>query len=387
MVETLHVMRDMMREMGDMQAELLALREQCRRARQPAPDARIPDHQDASGDAEVTVIVVYVILSLIALQRKLTNGDAKHSFMGLMIRRNVQTACPCYYADFMKCQPLNFKRTKGVVGLSRWIEKKESVFNINGCAIENQEVLKKKMADKYCPQGEIKKLEIELWNLNGLTGNDVSSYHYTTNGHNNKPFKEDRMSQRLQYGDRQKKVAYGGLCPSAPKCIFTNNARALRRTKLQQGRALCSRLQEMVGNGMHKGGGVYEVGNAEMRKEASGNQDSNCRHGSLINIAPTLLENSYDVELADEKIFVVHYRYGLVKKMSRRDLISYSKAQEYMAKGCQVFLAQISTKKEEDKSEGLPLARPVEFQIDMIPGAAPVARAPYRLAPSEMKEL
>ncbi|GJX65604.1 hypothetical protein Tco_0299947 [Tanacetum coccineum] len=51
-VETLHVMRDIRREMGDMQAELLALREQRRRARQPAPDARIPDHQDASGDAD-----------------------------------------------------------------------------------------------------------------------------------------------------------------------------------------------------------------------------------------------------------------------------------------------------------------------------------------------
>ncbi|GJU12145.1 putative reverse transcriptase domain-containing protein [Tanacetum coccineum] len=70
---------------------------------------------------------------------------------------------------------------------------------------------------------------------------------------------------------------------------------------------------------------------------------------------------------------------------------------------------KISATKEEDKSEGkqvkdvsivrdfpeefpedlpgLPLVRPVEFQIDLIPGAAPVARAPYRLAPSEMKEL
>ncbi|GKA57038.1 putative reverse transcriptase domain-containing protein [Tanacetum coccineum] len=36
---------------------------------------------------------------------------------------------------------------------------------------------------------------------------------------------------------------------------------------------------------------------------------------------------------------------------------------------------------------GLPLTRQVEFQIDLIPGAAPVARAPYRLAPSKMKEL
>nr|GFA31831.1 putative reverse transcriptase domain-containing protein [Tanacetum cinerariifolium] len=80
-----------------------------------------------------------------------------------------------------------------------------------------------------------------------------------------------------------------------------------------------------------------------------------------------------------------------------------------MAKGCQIFLAQISAKKEDDKSEGkqlkdvpivrdfpevfpedvpgLPPARPVEIQIDLIPGAAPVAQAPYRLAPFEMKEL
>ncbi|GKF81798.1 putative reverse transcriptase domain-containing protein, partial [Tanacetum coccineum] len=36
---------------------------------------------------------------------------------------------------------------------------------------------------------------------------------------------------------------------------------------------------------------------------------------------------------------------------------------------------------------GLPPARKVEFQIDLVPGAAPVARAPYRLAPAEMQEL
>ncbi|GKD83798.1 hypothetical protein Tco_1350637, partial [Tanacetum coccineum] len=36
---------------------------------------------------------------------------------------------------------------------------------------------------------------------------------------------------------------------------------------------------------------------------------------------------------------------------------------------------------------GLPPTRQVEFQIDLVPGAAPVARAPYRLAPAEMQEL
>ncbi|GJS33826.1 putative reverse transcriptase domain-containing protein [Tanacetum coccineum] len=86
-----------------------------------------------------------------------------------------------------------------------------------------------------------------------------------------------------------------------------------------------------------------------------------------------------------------------------------SKTQEYMLKGCLVFLAHVTTNEVEDKSEkkqleavpivrdfpkvfpedlsGLPPTRQVEFQIDLIPGAALVARAPYRLAPSKMKEL
>ncbi|GJX41103.1 putative reverse transcriptase domain-containing protein [Tanacetum coccineum] len=80
-----------------------------------------------------------------------------------------------------------------------------------------------------------------------------------------------------------------------------------------------------------------------------------------------------------------------------------------MQKGFPIFLAHVTAKEVEDKSEkkrledvpivqdfpevfpedlpGLPLTRQVEFQIDLVPGAAPVARAPYRLAPSEMKEL
>ncbi|GJU46442.1 putative reverse transcriptase domain-containing protein, partial [Tanacetum coccineum] len=90
-------------------------------------------------------------------------------------------------------------------------------------------------------------------------------------------------------------------------------------------------------------------------------------------------------------------------------IIPYSKTQEYMLKGCPVFLAHVTTKEVEDKSEkkqledvpivqdfpevfpedfsGLPLTRQVEFQIDLVPGVAPVVWAPYRLAPSEMKEL
>ncbi|GJV51190.1 hypothetical protein Tco_1446931 [Tanacetum coccineum] len=52
MVEILRVIRDMRQEMVNMHAELLVLREQHRRARQPGPDARVPDYQDASRDAD-----------------------------------------------------------------------------------------------------------------------------------------------------------------------------------------------------------------------------------------------------------------------------------------------------------------------------------------------
>ncbi|GJX55802.1 hypothetical protein Tco_0285699 [Tanacetum coccineum] len=44
----------------------------------------------------------------------------------------------CTYPDFMKCQPLNFKGTKGVVELTQWIEKMETVFRISNCSVENQ---------------------------------------------------------------------------------------------------------------------------------------------------------------------------------------------------------------------------------------------------------
>nr|GFA39956.1 reverse transcriptase domain-containing protein [Tanacetum cinerariifolium] len=94
---------------------------------------------------------------------------------------------------------------------------------------------------------------------------------------------------------------------------------------------------------------------------------------------------------------------------TRLSIISCTKTEKYMMKGFPIFFAHITTKEIKDKSKkkrhkdipivqnfpkvfpedlpGLPLTRPVEFQIDLVPGAAPVARAPYRLAPSEMKEL
>nr|GFB61469.1 putative reverse transcriptase domain-containing protein [Tanacetum cinerariifolium] len=94
---------------------------------------------------------------------------------------------------------------------------------------------------------------------------------------------------------------------------------------------------------------------------------------------------------------------------TRLSIIPCTKTEKYVKKGFPIFLAHITTKEVEDKLEkkrledvpivrnfpkvfpeelpGLPPTRPVEFQIDLVPGAAPVARALYQLAPFEMKEL
>ncbi|GKC53550.1 putative reverse transcriptase domain-containing protein [Tanacetum coccineum] len=110
-----------------------------------------------------------------ALLRNSTNGDGSHNSHEDN-RRNVQTVRPCFYADFMKCQPLNFKGIEGVVGLNRWIDENGQIRTLGPEAYAmTWEVLKKKMTDKYCPQGEIKKLEIELWNLK-VKGNDEPAY-------------------------------------------------------------------------------------------------------------------------------------------------------------------------------------------------------------------
>ncbi|GJU57425.1 putative reverse transcriptase domain-containing protein [Tanacetum coccineum] len=90
---------------------------------------------------------------------------------------------------------------------------------------------------------------------------------------------------------------------------------------------------------------------------------------------------------------------------SRLKVISCIKARKYIERGHQLFVAHVTEKEPKEKClgdvlvirdfpevfpddlPGLPPPRQVEFKIELVPGAAPVARVPYRLAASEMKEL
>ncbi|GKC71347.1 putative reverse transcriptase domain-containing protein, partial [Tanacetum coccineum] len=123
---------------------------------------------------------------------------------------------------------------------------------------------------------------------------------------------------------------------------------------------------------------------------------------ALLDVAPSTLDTSYAFR---------HHHCDDVngRSKSKLNIISCTKTQKYIEKGCQVYLAQVMSKKDEDKSEekrledvpivrnfsevfpdefpGLPPTWQVKFQIDLVPGVAPVARAPYRLAPSKTQEL
>ncbi|GKC61270.1 putative reverse transcriptase domain-containing protein [Tanacetum coccineum] len=334
-----------------------------------------------------------------ALLRNSTNGDGSHSSHGDN-RRNVQTARPCFYADFMKCQPLNFKGTEGVVGLTRWIEKMESVFNISGCAIENQ------VKFATCTllgaaltwwNGQIRTLGPEAYAMTWeVKGNDVPAYterfqeltlictkcvanetekvdKYISglpdNIYGNVKFARpktldetielanDLMDQKLRtYAERQsdnkrklndssrnnhgEKKPYGGSLPkSTGNTNIANSVKDNRAAPKGNGcfecgalghfKRDCPKLKNKDGGNGNAQGWVYTVGNAEKRGNAPGNPDSNVVTGtfllsnhyasilfdtsadrsfistafsSLIDIVPTSLDNSYDIELVDGKI-------------------------------------------------------------------------------------
>ncbi|GJX73868.1 putative reverse transcriptase domain-containing protein [Tanacetum coccineum] len=109
---------------------------------------------------------------------------------------------------------------------------------------------------------------------------------------------------------------------------------------------------------------------------------------------------------------VVHIPYGNEtltvesdKGMSQLKVISCIKARKYIERRCHLFLAHVTEKKSKEKRLedvpvihdfpevfpddllGLPPPRQVELKIDLVPGAALVAHAPYHLEPSEMREL
>ncbi|GJV99945.1 putative reverse transcriptase domain-containing protein [Tanacetum coccineum] len=465
-------------------------------------------------NAQLQAMIDQGVTVALAARDATRNGDDSHT-SGMGVRRTERVARECTYQDFMKCQPMYFKGTEGVVELTQWFERMETVFRISNCFVDNQikfstctllagaltwwnshvrivgqdvayamtwTDLRKKMTDKYCPRNEMKKLEVELWNLkvkesdkveryvgglpDMIQGSVVASKPKTMQeatemaselmdkkintiaerqAENKRKFENtsrNNQNQQRQENKRQNtgraytagsgdKNQYGGSKPLCPKCNYNHNGpcapKCYKCNKFGHlGRNCRSSASvnpgsNQRGNGTGQGPTCFECGvwghfktdcpklknnnnrgnqvknaNAPAKVYAVGhartNPDSNVVTGtfllnnryasilfdtgvdrsfvstafsSQIDITPSTLDHYYDVELADGRII----RLNTILRGCTLNLLNHPFNINLM---------------------------PVELgSFDAIIGmdwlakyqAISVSRAPYRLAPSKMKEL
>nr|GEU68453.1 putative reverse transcriptase domain-containing protein [Tanacetum cinerariifolium] len=302
-------------------------------------------------------------------------------------RPTVPELTGCTYATFMNCDPLPFNETKGAVGLCQWFEILESVFQIR------QKLWVSKL------------LTIPL--RVRMKGMDIDGY---TNRFHELALLCPRMVE-----------------PEAPTTIND----AVRLAYQLVGQLIQDKADESTEGEKRKGEGdrgslvIIDVSTAAFRTRGEGHRKMDCprlgRNGQGGNNRGEL--GSFDVVIGmdwlskndaallcgKKKVRIPLKNKALIiegdRNQSRLKIISCIKARKYIENGCELFLAQVTeTVSKEKRVEDVPVIRDflevfpedlpglspprqVEFHIDLIPGATPVARAPYRLAPSELKEL
>nr|GEY87612.1 putative reverse transcriptase domain-containing protein [Tanacetum cinerariifolium] len=294
--------------------------------------------------------------------------------------------------------------TEGVVGLTRWIEKMESVFQISNCTVACQDVayampwaaLKRMITSKYCPRVEIQKLESEFWNLKGK-GLDLLNYNHHFQElalmyigglpdmiHGSvKASKPQSMQNNNAQGytaGAGDKKPYGGIKPLCPKCNYHHDGPCTQKCtnyrKIGHWAHDCKR-QPAANNNNQRAQGENARGvtcfeceiqrhyKNDCSKLKNGNQGNRARNGNAVARA---------------------YAVGIARTNPNSNVVTgEDKTKEKRLEDVPIVQDFLDVFPED--LPGIPPTRQVEIQIDLVPSAAPVARAPYRLAPSEMKEL
>ncbi|GJV33183.1 reverse transcriptase domain-containing protein [Tanacetum coccineum] len=213
------------------------------------------------------------------------NGDGNEN-RNVNGRGDRHVARECTYQDFMKCQPLSFKGTEGVVGLIRWSEKMETVFHISNCPERYQVKYatctlldmsltwwnshkrtigtdaayalswRELMTEVYCPRNKIQRMETELWNLS-VKNNDMATY--------TQRFQELTMMCTKMVPEEEDRVEkfIGGLPDN-----IQGNVIAAEPTRLQDVVRIANNLMDQKLKG-------YAVRNAENKRRLNNNYRNN----------------------------------------------------------------------------------------------------------------
>ncbi|GJU39803.1 putative reverse transcriptase domain-containing protein [Tanacetum coccineum] len=283
------------------------------------------------------------------------NGNAINDNIRVDISRG------CTYKEFLTCNPKEYDGKGGAIAYTRWIKKMESVQDMSGCR-DSQKVkynagmswedFKTLTREEFFPSNEMQKLETELWNYVMVGASHAAHTDRTGN-----VFATTANPVRREYTGH-----FAKDCKVTPRNVNPVNARnPVART-------------------------CYECGSSDHIKSACP------RSGSFdVIIGMDWLSDHKAEIICHEKVMRIPLLDGKVLRVLRE------KPEEKIR---QLMSAKAKEKKQEDivvvkdflevfpdDLFGLPPVREIKFRIELVPRAMPVAKSPYRLAPSELEEL
>ncbi|GJV96408.1 reverse transcriptase domain-containing protein [Tanacetum coccineum] len=227
--------------------------------------------------------------------------------------------------------------------------------------------LKRLLTNKYCPRTEVRKMEDEFYNLT-VKGNDLKTYV--------RRFQELAVlcPNMVPNTEKLMEVFIGGL----PRSI-EGNVTASKPQTLEEAITITQRLMDQVTKHIS----MQRINDHKRKFDDRRNTTNN-------NNYPNNRINNYQNNHSNR-----NNDYRQQQNRRQETFRSYAATptenSRYISRGCQVFIAQVMEKKSDDKRledipvfrefleifpkdlPGLPPVRQVEFQIDLIPGAAPVA--------------
>ncbi|GJU45470.1 putative reverse transcriptase domain-containing protein [Tanacetum coccineum] len=348
----------------------------------PPPPVADPTTTTSVTNAQLQAMIDQGVTAVLAARDTTQNGDDNHT-SGTGVRRNERVVREMETVfRISNCTMENQVKfatcTLMGIALTWWNSHVRTVTNDVAYAMTWTD-LKKKMTAKYCPRNEIKKIEAEMWNLK-VKGTDVVAY--------NQRFQELALLCDRMFPEETDKIErYVGGMPD----LIHSSVVASKPKTMQEAIEMATELMDRRIN-------TFAERQAENKRK-------------LVDEIPSHYSSAKKIVRIPfgSEILIFRGDGSSDEHGTQLNIISCTKTQKYLLKGCHVFLAHVTIKETGDKSKkkqlqdvpivknfpevfpedlpGLPHTRQVEFHIYLVPGAAPVARAPYRLAPSEMKEL